>query len=99
MLLSLQKDYGTHTVTSANEKMEMVKRENIIDKTLIQLLGLECQDEDHGAKALEVCGLFRQRRTLDLAIKVAVRFGRTVLAEKIGELRDETEVDETMDES
>jgi len=72
----------------------MSKCVNAIDKTLLQLLGLECQSEDYGPKALEICGLFRQRRTLELAIKVAVRFNQGVLAEKIGELRDRMEVEE-----
>lgn len=94
VLLTLQEDYADNTVTTSSEKVEMTKRVNMIDKTLLQLLGMECQDEDHGAKALEICGLFRQPRTLEMAIKVAVRFGRTVLAGKIGELRDQMEKDQ-----
>jgi chromosome transmission fidelity protein 4 len=54
---------------------------------------MECQDDDRGAKALEICGLFRQKRTLELAVKVAVRYGKLVLAEKIGELRGNMEMD------
>ena len=72
----------------------MAKRDNNIDKTLIQLLVLECKEEDRGAKALEICGLFRQKRSLDMAIKVAVKYNRTVLAQKIGELRDRMEMEE-----
>jgi chromosome transmission fidelity protein 4 len=94
VLLSLQEDYAAHTTTDANDRIEMAKREATIDKTLLQLLASECQDEDRGAKALEICGLFRHRKTLDLAIKVAVRFNKGVLAQKIGELRDQMEVEE-----
>lgn len=94
MLLSLREDYAEHTAIDSSDRMEMVKGENAIDKALLQLLGLECQDEDHGARALEICGLFRQRRTLELAIKVADRFKRGVLARKIGELRDQMETEE-----
>ncbi|RPB00040.1 WD40 repeat-like protein [Choiromyces venosus 120613-1] len=94
ILLTLQEDFAAHATTDAEDRMEMSKRVNAIDKTLLQLLGLECQSEDYGPKALEICGLFRQRRTLELAIKVAVRFNQGVLAEKIGELRDRMEVEE-----
>ncbi|PWW74830.1 WD40 repeat-like protein [Tuber magnatum] len=94
VLLALQEDFAAHTTTDAQDRLEMSKRANGIDKALLQLLGLECQSEDYGPKALEICGLFRQRRTLELAIKVAIRFNQGVLAEKIGELRDRMKVEE-----
>lgn len=93
VLLTLQRDSAAYTTTTASEEVEMTKRKNTIDKTLLQLLGMECQDDDRGAKALEICGLFRQPRTLEMAIKVAIRFGRTLLAEKIAELRDQMDLD------
>lgn len=95
VLHSLQEDFAAHTTTTTEEERELARCENVIDKTLLQLVAMECQDDDHGAKALEICGLFRQKRTLELAVKVAVRYGKLVLAEKIGELRStmETEMD------
>lgn len=94
MLLALQQDGTAARVTDADERMAMAKRENAIDKALLQLLILECKEEDHGEKALEICGLFRQRRTLDMAIKAAVKYEQAVLAEKIGELRDAMELED-----
>ncbi|KAH8147278.1 uncharacterized protein LAJ45_08756 [Morchella importuna] len=93
VLHSLQEDFAAHTTTTTEEKRELVRCENIIDKTLLQLVAMECQDNDRGAKALEICGLFRQKRTLELAVKVAVRYGKLVLAEKIGELMGNMEMD------
>lgn len=93
VLLTLQRDSAAYTATTGSEEVEITKRKNTIDKTLLQLLGMECQEEDHGARALEICGLFRQPRTLDMAVKVAVRFGRTLLAGKIVELRDQMDMD------
>jgi chromosome transmission fidelity protein 4 len=94
VLLSLQQDSVGARILDANERRSMSQRENNIDRALLQLLVAECKDEDHGAKALEICGLFRQKRTLDLAVKAAVKFGQAVLAQKIGELRDAMDVDE-----
>lgn len=79
---------GDRPATSA-EGHQKAERENAIDKALLQLLAIECRD-DHGEKALELCGLFsRPERTLDLAIKVAMNYHRGVLAGKIGQLREE----------
>ena len=94
LLLSLQQDSTAARVLRSEEQVEMSQRENTIDRALLQLLMLTCKEEDHGAKALEVCGLFRQRRTLEIAVKVALKYERTVLARKIGELRDEMEMEE-----
>jgi len=73
--------------------MEIANRENNIDRALLQLLMMACK-EDKDEKALEICGLFRQKRTLDMAVKVAVKYERTVLAGKIGESRDTMELEE-----
>ncbi|KAL7270941.1 DNA polymerase alpha accessory factor Mcl1 [Rhizina undulata] len=94
VLATLQEDLAGNATISGNDRLEMARRENNIDKTLIQLLMLECKDENRGAKALELCGLFRQKRSLDMAVKVAVKYNRTVLAQKIGELRDRMEMEE-----
>ena len=97
VLLSLLEDFvGTRPATS-DEGHQKAQRENAIDKALLQLLAIECRD-DHGEKALELCGLFRQpARTLDLAVKIAVKYGRGVLAEKIGRLRESLDFDMTME--
>lgn len=73
----------------------MASRENKVDRALLQLLMLACKDDgDSGARALEICGLFCQRRTLDMAVKVAVKYERRALADKIGLLRDSMDTEE-----
>jgi chromosome transmission fidelity protein 4 len=94
VLLSLQQDSAAARVIGSEERLEIVDRENKIDRALLQLLMLACKEEDQGAKALEICGLFTQKRTLDMAVKVAVKYERSVLAGKIGELRDRMEMEE-----
>ena len=64
-----------------------------IDKTLIQMIAVECREgEERGMRALEMVSLMKDRtgRMIEAAGKVAERYGRTVLGEKIrevGELR------------
>jgi chromosome transmission fidelity protein 4 len=94
VLLSLQQDSAAARVIGSEERLEIVDRENMIDRALLQLLMVACKEEDQGAKALEICGLFTQKRTLDMAVKVAVKYERSVLAGKIGELRDKMEMEE-----
>ncbi|KAL6705386.1 DNA polymerase alpha accessory factor Mcl1 [Coniothyrium glycines] len=93
-----------HTRPTASQKQALTSLEVAIDRALLQLLGLECMaGEDHGMKALEVVSLMRDAngKMLDLAGKVASRYGREVLGEKIRELaerkalaRDREDIDE-----
>ncbi|KAF8477387.1 WD40-repeat-containing domain protein [Kalaharituber pfeilii] len=93
VLLSLLEDFVGDRPATAAEGNQKAQRENAIDKALLQLLALECK-EDHGEKALELCGLFAQpHRTLDLAIKIAMKYNRGVLAGKIGELRNSMDME------
>jgi len=93
ILLSLQQDNASARSLTSEERLEIIDRENGIDRALLQLLMMACKEEDQGAKALEICGLFRQKRTLDMAVKVAVKYDRSVLAGKIGELRNSLEME------
>ncbi|KAI5800257.1 WD40-repeat-containing domain protein [Peziza echinospora] len=96
VLLSLLEDFVGDRASTSIEGHQKSRRENAIDKALLQLLAMECKD-DHGEKALEICGLFTQpKRTLDLAIKIAMKYNRGILAGKIGELKASLE-DESMD--
>jgi chromosome transmission fidelity protein 4 len=55
----------------------------------LQLLAVECREgEDRGMRALEMVQLMRDRtgRMMEAAGKVAERYGRTILGEKIREL-------------
>ena len=81
----------SHTRPSAAQKRDLTGLEVAIDRALLQLLGMEClAGEDHGMKALEIVGLMRDAngKMLELAGKVASRYGRDVLGEKIRELAE-----------
>ncbi|KAH7392835.1 chromosome segregation protein-like protein [Pyrenochaeta sp. MPI-SDFR-AT-0127] len=94
----------SHTRPTSTQKQALTSLEVAVDRALLQLLGLEClAGEDHGMKALEIVSLMRDAngKMLDLAGKVASRYGREVLGEKIRELaerkavaRDEEELDD-----
>lgn len=75
---------GSHTQRSLLSRIELE-----IDKTLLQLLAVECREgEDRGMRALEMVELMRDRtgRMMEAAYKVAERYGRTILGEKIREV-------------
>jgi chromosome transmission fidelity protein 4 len=81
----------SHTRPTTSQKQALTTLEVAIDRALLQLLGLEClAGEDHGMKALEIVSLMRDAngKMLDLAGKVASRYGREVLGEKIRELAE-----------
>lgn len=87
---------GNHTQRSQLSRLELE-----IDKTLLQLLAVECREggEERGMRALEMVTLMRDRtgRMMEAAGKVAERYGRTVLGDKIrevGEKRVSGEEDE-----
>lgn len=90
-LLSLQQDRANGRILDSEEQVEIVNRRNNVDRALLQLVIKACIEEDQAAKALEICGLFTQRRSLDLAARAAIKYNRQVLADKIGELRDQME--------
>jgi chromosome transmission fidelity protein 4 len=81
----------SHTRPTPSQTQDLTNLEVAIDRSLLQLLGLEClAGEDHGMKALEIVSLMRDAngKMLDLAGKVAARYGREVLGEKIRELAE-----------
>jgi chromosome transmission fidelity protein 4 len=75
---------GTTARRSALARMELD-----IDKTLLQMLAVECREgEERGMRALELVRLMRDRtgRMVEAAGKVAERYGRGILGEKIREI-------------
>ncbi|KAK3344405.1 WD40-repeat-containing domain protein [Lasiosphaeria hispida] len=77
------------TTSSADQRAALARLELDIDKTLLQLLAIECREgEERGMRALEVVGLLRDRsgRMVEAARKIAERYGRTILGEKIQEV-------------
>ena len=91
LLLSLLEDLVTSTNATHTQRTELSRQEIEADKALLQLLNVECREgEERGMKALEIVGLMRDRsgKMVDAAGKVAGRYGRTVLQEKIAELAE-----------
>ena len=89
LVASLHSDLVSATNATHTQRAEMARQETEVDKVLLQLLAAECREgEERGMKALEIVGLMRDRtgRMLEAAQKVASRFGRNVLVEKIDEL-------------
>lgn len=91
LLLDLQDDLVTHTNATHSQRTEVAQREIEVDKVLLQLLAAECREgEERGMKALEIVSLMKDRsgRMLEAAGKIASRFGRDVLGEKIAALAE-----------
>jgi chromosome transmission fidelity protein 4 len=71
------------------QRSALARLELDIDKTLLQYLAIECREgEDRGMRALELVELMHDRtgRMIEAASKVAERYGRTILGEKIREV-------------
>ena len=82
--VSSQGEHARHT-----DRTELARREIEVDKLLLQLLAAECREgEDRGMKALEIVKMMRDRggKMIEAASKVAGRWGRGVLEEKIREV-------------
>jgi chromosome transmission fidelity protein 4 len=90
-----------HTRATPEQRQALAELDISIDRTLLQLLGLEClAGEDRGMKALEIVTLMRDSngKMLELAAKVASRYGREVLRQKIEALAERRAVGLDADE-
>ncbi len=79
-------DLVDSTTASFEHRATLSRLELEIDKTLLQLLAVECREgEERGMRALELVELMRDRtgRMMEAAGKIAERYGRTILGEKI----------------
>ncbi|KAK3672840.1 DNA polymerase alpha accessory factor Mcl1 [Recurvomyces mirabilis] len=88
---SLQLDLVENTNASSAQKAEVPMMEREVDKVLLQLLATECREgEERGMKALEIASLMRDRsgKMLEAAGKIAARFQRDILGEKIYQLAE-----------
>ena len=91
LLLGLSEDMVSATNATHSQKADVGRREVEVDKLLLQLLNVECREgEERGMKALEIVGLMRDRsgKMLEAAQKVAARYGRGLLGEKIAEVAE-----------
>ena len=88
---SLLEDVVNATSASYSQRSELGRRQVEVDKVLLQLIAAECREgEDRGMKALEIVGLLRDKsgKMLEAAGKVAARFERDVLGDKIREMAE-----------
>ncbi|KAJ5126182.1 hypothetical protein N7526_008359 [Penicillium atrosanguineum] len=91
VLLSLFRDLLSSTNATSSQRTELARKELDIDKTLLQMLAIECREgEDRGMKALELVNLMTDRngKMIEAAAKVAQRYGRGVLEDKIRDLAE-----------
>lgn len=89
LLTAQQQDLIDSTKSSREQRTALQKMELEIDKTLLQMMAVECREgEERGMRALEMVTLMRDRsgRMIEAAGKVAERYGRNVLGEKIREV-------------
>ncbi|KAH6850858.1 WD40-repeat-containing domain protein [Chaetomium sp. MPI-CAGE-AT-0009] len=81
---------GSASASTASQRARLARLQLDVDKALLQMLAVECREggEDRGMRALEMVQLMRDRsgRMLEAAGKVAERYGRAVLGDKIREL-------------
>lgn len=91
LTLSLFQGLLAATHATYDQRAELTRREIELDKILLQLVNVECQiGEERGMKALELVGLMKDGngKMIEAAGKVAGRYGRTLLQEKIEELAE-----------
>jgi chromosome transmission fidelity protein 4 len=100
ILTAQHQDLVENTKSTNTQRTTLARMELEIDKTLLQMMAVECREgEERGMRALEMVTLLRDRtgRMIEAAGKVADRYGRTVLGEKIREV-GELRLGEDMDE-
>lgn len=86
------RDLIDNTNSTLSQRAGLSRLELDFDKTLLQLLAIDCREgEDRGMRALEMVGLMRDRtgRMIEAAVKVAERYGRTILGDKIREIGEQ----------
>ncbi|KAJ5105184.1 hypothetical protein NUU61_002531 [Penicillium alfredii] len=92
VLLSLFRDLLSSTNATSSQRSELARKELELDKTLLQMLAVECREgEERGMKALELVTMMTDRngKMLEAAAKVAQRYGRGVLEDKIRDLAEQ----------
>jgi chromosome transmission fidelity protein 4 len=98
---ALMSDLVEATSATHTQRSELARKETEVDKALLQLLMVECREgEERGMKALELVELMRDAsgRMMEAASKVADRYGRGVLGEKIREVGERRLLGGDMDE-
>lgn len=92
LLLSLFQDLLSSTNATSVQRGELARQELEVDKTLLQMLAVECREgEDRGMKALELVRMMRDRngKMVEAAMKVAQRYDRGLLEDKIRDMAEQ----------
>ncbi|PLB39189.1 WD40 repeat domain-containing protein [Aspergillus candidus] len=91
VMLSLFQDLLSSTNATASQRAELVRKELELDKILLQLLAVECREgEERGMKALELVQMMKDRngKMVEAAVRIAERYGRGVLEDKIRQMAE-----------
>lgn len=91
LFLSLFQDLISTTNATRNQRAELARKEVELDKILLQMLAVECREgEDRGMKALELVEMMNDRsgKMLEAAAKVAQRYDRSILEDKIRDVAE-----------
>ena len=83
--LLLQDSILSTLAEDADDQEETSRLEGSIDRSLLQLLNLACKNEQD-ARALDICDMLKNARSLDAAVKIAGHHSRINLAERIGRI-------------
>ncbi|CZT42149.1 probable sepB protein [Rhynchosporium secalis] len=89
LLTAQHKDLVDNTKSTHSQRSTLSRMELEIDKTLLKMMAVECREgEERGMRALEMVSLLKDRtgRMIEAAGKVAERYERHVLGEKIREV-------------
>lgn len=87
---SLFNDLVENTSATRSQRVELGRKEVEVDKVLLQLIAAECMEgEERGMKALELAGLLSGEKMIEAAVKIAGRYGRSVLEQKIREVAEQ----------
>lgn len=101
ILLSLLQDLLGSTNATPSQRAELARKELEVDKILLQLLAVECREgEERGMKALELAHMMNDRngKMVEAAAKVAERYGRGILEDKIREMAEKRVLGEDDDD-
>ncbi|KAF7595163.1 hypothetical protein BBP40_007130 [Aspergillus hancockii] len=91
VMLSLFQDLLGSTNATSTQRAELARKELELDKIILQMLAVECREgEERGMKALELVHLMKDHngKMVEAAVKIAQRYGRGVLEEKIRDLAE-----------
>ncbi|KHJ30773.1 putative minichromosome loss protein 1 protein [Erysiphe necator] len=89
IIISQQRDLIENAKTSREQKLTLQRIRLELDKTLLKMINHECREsEDRSMRALEIVTLFQDKtgKMIEAAMKIAERYDRTTLSDKIRDI-------------